>query len=554
VSAEREPVFSVVTPVYNPPIGVLRSTIQSVRKQRFRDWELILVDDCSPDPAVREVLRGAAAADERIRLVERETNGHIVAASNDGIAAARGEFIVLLDHDDLLMPRALRRVKRVIDEVADVDYIYSDEWIVDSDGSRLGEFLKPPWSPERLRGQMYTGHLSVFRRSVVEEVGGFREGFDGSQDHDLVLRVTERARTVVHIPEVLYHWRGVAGSVVDDPAAKPYAWEAGRRAVQEHVDRTGIDGRVELGPARGTYEVVRTLDPDVRVSVVIPTRGGEGLVWGSMRVFVVEAVRSILQRGGHSNVEIVVVYDESTPPPVLDTLREVAGSRLNLVPYHRAFNFSEKCNVGVAASYGEVVVLLNDDIEIASDNFIAQLVAPLFEDGVGLTGARLLFSDSTVQHAGVAIFKGGPGHMLYKQRGTSAGAFNVLAVNRECSGLTGACLALKRETYFEIGGMSELFPLSYNDVDFCNKIADMGYRRLWIANATAFHFESKSRDPRVMTWERHLLRERWSPPDRDLFVPTYTKQISARRKSARSTPPAAVSSRDGVILRRDAPR
>jgi len=330
------PLFSVITPVYNPPVDVLEETVRSVLAQRFRDWELILVDDCSPNPAVRDVLRGLAASDERIRLIERETNGHIVAASNDGIDAARGEFIALLDHDDLLVPRSLMAMSRAIAANPDVDYLYSDERLVNQDGSPRGDFVKPAWSPERLRGQMYTCHLSVLRTSVVREVGGFHEGFDGSQDHDLVLRVTERARRVVHVPRVLYKWRAVPGSVVMDPQAKPYAWEAGLKAVQAHLDRVGAEATADFGVRTGVYELNRRLSDAVRLSVVIPTRGTEGLVWGERRCFVVEAVRSVLEQGGHDNIEVVVVHDTSTPQRVLRELRHVAGEALRLVPYEKS--------------------------------------------------------------------------------------------------------------------------------------------------------------------------------------------------------------------------
>ena len=226
------PLFSIVTPVYEPPVNVLSDTIESVLAQDFEDWEWLLVDDCSPSAAVRELIREHAARDSRIKLIERETNGHIVAASNDGIAAATGEFIVLLDHDDLLVPEALKVNARQIERRPDVDYLYSDEDKVDDDGNFFGEFRKPAWSPERLRGQMYTSHLSVMRTEVVRRVGGFREGYDGSQDHDLALRVGEVARRVVHIPQVLYHWRSLPGSAAADINAKPYATIAGAKAVQ----------------------------------------------------------------------------------------------------------------------------------------------------------------------------------------------------------------------------------------------------------------------------------------------------------------------------------
>lgn len=526
------PVFSVITPVYSTPVDILRATIDSVLAQTFPDWELILVDDCSPDPVVRDVLREAAAADPRIRVIERETNGHIVVASNDGVDAATGEFIALLDHDDALVPEALERVKQVVDRVPDVDYVYSDEDKIDDTGERFDRFYKPTWSPERLRGHMYTCHFSVLRASCVRQVGGFHEGVEGSQDHDLALRVSEVARRIVHIPEVLYHWRVIPGSAAGDEDAKPYAWHAGRRVVQAHLDRVGIDGTVELGPTRGTYRIRRRLDPAVRVSVVIPTRGAEALVWGERRCFVVEAVRSLLAHGGHDNLEVVVVHDPQTPARVLAELRRVAGDVLQLVPYEGRFNFSEKCNLGVVSSYGEVVVLLNDDVEITADGFVTQLVAPLLEDGVGITGANLTLGDGTVQHAGVCLdarlgimFEEGQrsvSHVapLLVRNSLRSLVGSGMAVNREVTAVSGAGLAITRRLYDEVGGMSEVFGANFGDVDLSLKVARAGYRRVWVAGAEAYHFEAQTRrDTVVKSGEVRRLTRRWTVPPHDPYLP-----------------------------------
>ncbi|PFG32515.1 glycosyltransferase family 2 protein [Sanguibacter antarcticus] len=513
------PFFSVVTPVYNPPVDVLIEMIQSVREQSFQDWELILVDDVSPDPQVREVLRRAAAEDSRLVVIEREVNGHIVKASNDGIERARGQFVVLVDHDDLLEPHAFRVMVEAIQAHPEVDYLYSDEDKLDDKGNFYDAFRKPDWSPERLRGQMYTSHLSVLRTSVVKAVGAFHEGFDGSQDHDLVLRVTEQAREVVHVPEVLYHWRVVPGSAAGDPDAKPYAWIAGRKAVQAHIDRVGIRGEVSFGRGTGTYRIDRHLDEDVLLSVVIPTRGGEGLVWGERRCFVVDAVRSVVERGGHDNVEVVVVYDTSTPAHVLEELRGLGVRRLTLVEYAKPFNFSEKCNIGVAASFGSVVLLLNDDIEISSPGFLPQLAAPLFESGVGATGARLLFPDNTIQHAGLVFYGNDYAHAFHRVPGDDYGPFTALTVNREVSALTGACLAMLRTTYDHVGGMAESLPVNYNDVDLSFKIRREGLRLVWLNEPTAYHFESQTRVAVVHPWEHEIMKRRWFGPDDDAYLP-----------------------------------
>lgn len=516
------PLFSIVTPVYAPPLDALREMIASVKDQTCDDWELILVDDASPDGAVRSLLRSEAASDHRIRVIEREANGGIVAASNTALAEVGGEWVVLVDHDDLVTSNALQQVSDVL--TPEVDYVYSDEDKVGDDGVFYDRFKKPTWSPERLRHQMYTSHLSVLRTALVREVGGFREGFEGSQDHDLVLRVTERAREVVHIPKVLYHWRVVPGSAAGDPDAKPYAWVAGRKAVQEHLDRVGIRAVAEFGDAPGLYRIVREANLDRSVSVIIPTRGGDGLVWGDRRCFVLEAVRSLLAHTEMPLLEIVVVYDLATPDVVLEQLKVIAGDKLVLVPFAGEFNFSKKCNEGFLSSSGEIIILMNDDVEAVSDQFVETLVAPLEEPDVGLTGGRLWFPDKTLQHGGHIYFKDVVFHSYFGWPHDAFGEFSDLRLNREASGLTGACIALRREDYELVGGMSEALPLSFNDVDFSRKLRHVGYRLLWMWEATMFHFESQTRDPRVKEYEVDFLFKRWPTPDRDLFTPDGLKE------------------------------
>ena len=523
------PLFSVVTPVYDPPVDVLRATVSSVLAQEHTDWEMVLVDDCSTNPGVRAVLREFAAFDRRITVIERETNGHIVVASNDGLEAAVGEFIVLLDHDDLLTPHALEVNARRIAEHDDVDYLYSDEDKVDDRGRPYGRFAKPDWSPERLRGQMYTSHLSVIRTSVVREVGGFREGYDGSQDHDLALRVGEVARRVVHVPEVLYHWRAVEGSTAVDIEAKPYANDAGLRAVQEHLDRIGIKARAVAGAEPGRYAVDRVLDPARRVSLVIPTMGQSAVIHGASRFLVVDAVGSALARTDHEDVEVVVVYDTPTPAAVLDALREIVGHRLVLVPFDAPFNFSTKMNLGVSHASGDRVVFLNDDVEAISQGWLEQLVAPLDEPDVGLTGAKLYFADQTVQHAGHAYFNAGYHHPFRFRTRDEAGPFGELLVSREVTGVTAACAAMRRETYFDIGGFTESLPENFNDVDLCYKVASAGLRTLFIANSELYHYESQTRVAEVAERERLAVVSRWGSPTEDAYLRSELAMPNLRR-------------------------
>ncbi|QSR32016.1 glycosyl transferase family 2 [Nocardioides sp. S5] len=523
------PLFSIVTPVYDPPLNVLKECIESVLAQDFEDWEMILVDDLSPNEAVPTVIARYAAEDARIRLIERDTNGHIVVASNDGLDAARGEFVALLDHDDLLAATALSRVAAEIERHDDVDYVYTDEDKVGADGRFYATFHKPDWSPERLRGQMYTSHLSVLRTELVREVGGFREGFEGSQDHDLVLRVTEQARRVVHVPEVLYHWRAVEGSTAVDIEAKPYANDAGLRAVQDHLDRLGVAATAVAGAEPGRYEIRRALDPAVRVSLVIPTMGQSAVILGESRVLVVEAVRSALARTDHEDVEVVVVHDAPTPAYVLDQLREVAGERLVLVPFDAPFNFSTKMNLGVSHASGERIVFLNDDVEAISDGWLEQLVAPLDEPGVGLTGAKLYYADQTVQHAGHAYFNAGYHHPFRFRTRDEAGPFGELFVSREVTGVTAACAAMTREAYVEIGGFTETLPANFNDVDLCYKVGRAGLRVLFIANSELFHYESQTRVPQVAEWERLAVVSRWGTPTEDAYLRSELAMPNLRR-------------------------
>ena len=513
------PMFSVVTPVYDPPLYALREMVQSVRTQTFSDWQLVLVDDASPSPAVRDVLRREAALDPRIIVLERESNGHIVVATNDALASATGEWVVFVDHDDVLVDIALERVADAIKTHPDADYIYTDEDKLFPSGEFGMAFAKPDWSPERLRGQMYTSHLSVVRRSLIDELGGLREGYEGSQDHELVLRVSEHAREVVHVPEVLYHWRIVAGSAAGEVQAKPYAWLAGQRAVQDHLTRMHVEALVELGPVPGTYRIVRHLRDDRKVSIIIPTAGAYGLVWGVRRCFVVEAVRSVLAKTTHDNLEIVVVYDASTPASVLEEVRGLAEHRLVLVPFLEPFHFSRKINMGFLRSSGDYVVLMNDDIEVREKAWLEQLVAPLEEHDIGMTGAKLYFSDGTIQHAGHRYAAGHYRHVFAHSSGDDPGPFCALVVNRESAGVTAAVAALRRDVYDAVGGLSEVFSNNFNDVDLSYKVRNAGLRVVWIANSELYHFESRTRERGVERWERDAVQLRWGEPELDPYLP-----------------------------------
>ena len=356
--------FSIVTPVHNPPADALAAMLASVQAQTNGDWEHCIVDDGSTDPSVRTAL--GAITDPRVRVAHRDEAGGIVAASNDALAMATGEFVALLDHDDVLHPDALAHMAAAITD--DVDYLYSDEDKIDAEGRHYDLFLKPDWSPERMQVQMYTCHLSVLRRSVVEQVGGFRVGFDGSQDWDLVLRVSEVARRIVHVRETLYHWRAVAASAAADPDAKPYAAIAAHRAVNEHLERIGFEGEALPDPEGGVFRIRPRLREQPMVSIVIPTAGGIRPIHGVPEIMVVHCVQSIVERSTYPDYEIVVVADRAMSDTARAQLDAVGAGRVRVVDYPLPFNFSDKVNRGALHARGDLLLLLNDDTEVLPDD------------------------------------------------------------------------------------------------------------------------------------------------------------------------------------------
>jgi O-antigen biosynthesis protein len=508
VSAPR---FSILTPVYDTPAGVLRKTLESVRAQAFGDWELCLVDDASTAPHIARMLEDARRGDPRIRVHAREENGGIVAASNDALQMACGEFLALLDHDDRLHPDALALVDEALRRSPEADYVYTDEDKIDLAGHHSGPFFKPDWSPDRMRTQMYSCHLSVFRRSLVEEVGGFDPEFEGSQDWDLVLKVTEKARQVLHVPRVLYHWRTIDTSAAGGgEAVKPWAFEAGKRAVQAHCERIGLPARVERDPVdAGVYHLEPELREEPLVSIVMPTRGQVREIRYEMEVCALHCVRSIVERSTYENYELVVVADAATPQDVIDDLHRIGGKRLRILRYDRPFNFAEKINFGAARSNGEHLLLLNDDMEIVTPSWIERMVMYSGHPDVGAVGGRLLFEDGRLQHVVVHFEDGLPGHLYRGFAGDFKGYANDVRIVQNSLAVTGACLMTKRELFEEVGGLSATFPINYNDIDYCLKLRAAGHRVLYDPDLVLYHFESSSRSTEVEDWEKDRLKERW---------------------------------------------
>jgi GT2 family glycosyltransferase len=503
------PLVSVITPVYDTDPEHLQACIDSVRAQTYRNWEHVLVDDGSTDQRVGELLARAASRDRRVTVIGLARNAGIAAASAAALDAATGEYVTMLDHDDVLVPHALASLSAALDADAQAVFAYSDNALLRRDGRVAEPFYKPDFSPERLRNHNYVLHCVMARREHMVAAGGFRPGFDGAQDHDLLLRLSERG-PVVHVPEALYHWRESPASVASDPGSKPYAYDAGVRAVQEHCDRIGLAATVERASLEGVYRLRRPVPEGRLVSVVVPTRGSGAVVWGSRRTLVVEAVRSIADRSTHQNLEFVVVADTGTPSDVLVAVNEASGGRTRMIDFEGEFNFAAKINAGAAAAGGELLLFLNDDTELIEPGSIGEMAALLEQDDVAMVGAKLLYADGTLQHAG-HVFPGLATHALLGYPGDHPGPYRMAIVERECSGVTAAAAMVRADLFAELGGFDEAFPNNFNDVDLSFRMREAGHRIVWTPHAAWYHFESASRDAATGDAERDLLLSRWRP-------------------------------------------
>jgi O-antigen biosynthesis protein len=526
------PRFSVVTPVFDPNLGDFRGCSDSVLAQTSRDWEWIIVDDGSTDSQILRHLR-ELSTDARVTLVTLAANSGISSATNTAIERARGEYVAFLDHDDELTRDALCTLDDAIAAAGGADVLYSDEVKIGSNGGLYDWVEKPDWSPERLRGHNYCNHLTVARRELVRQVGGLREELDGAQDHDLLLRLSEVTDRFVHVPQVLYRWRATEGSTAADRTAKPVASDAGARAVREHLGRLGYDAEV-TATSPGRYRATRRLAEWPSVSVVIPTRGDAKRVRGRPINLVLNAVESITSTTTYSDLEIVVVYDAGTPQSVLDRLRTLAGPSLVLLEWSEAFDFSRKTNHGVARSRGDIVIMLNDDTEVITPDWIETLVGLVAEPDVGMAGPMLLLADGRIQSAG-HHYAPTPFHIGAGAPSDDPGPHAMFAVAGERTGVTAACAAIRRDVFLEVGGLSERFPNCYNDVDLGFKLLEAGYRVVWTPHAKLHHFESLSRDPRETPDEAQELRRRWG---RRLGNDPFAKQIDLWWADVPFFPPA----------------
>ncbi|MEY2490713.1 MAG: hypothetical protein QOC70_2655 [Verrucomicrobiota bacterium] len=488
----RHPVISVLLPVYNPELRILEAAIASIERQLYEHWELCIADDASTDPKVRPFLEEVAARNPRIKLIFREQNGHISACSNSALGLATGDWCALLDQDDLLAGHALAFVALEIENHPDAGLIYSDEDKIDETGLRSNPFFKPDWNPELFLGQNFINHLGVYSTELLRAIGGFREGFEGSQDYDLALRCVERLKPVQvrHVPRILYHWRSVAGSLAAVADAKPYAKEAARRAIAEHLQRRGSDSRVEPCPENAeSHRVVYEIpDPAPLVSIIIPIRD---------RVSLLErCIEGVRERTDYAPREIVIVDNGSKEAATHEFLRALEEkNEARVLRVDEEFNFSRLINRGAGAAKGDVLAFLNNDIDMTESGWLREMVSHAVRAGVGAVGARLWYPNGTLQHGGVVLGLGGvAGHAFTGVPRGHAGYFNRTYLQQNCSAVTGACLLVRKELFEQTGEFDETnLAISFNDIDFCLRLRAAGFQNVWTPYANLVHHESASR-------------------------------------------------------------
>jgi GT2 family glycosyltransferase len=534
------PVISLLMPTYNTPERFLRLAIESVLRQTYPHWELCVADDGSDQPHVRTVLEEYAAKDERIKFASgaglnsggqgsrraAKTPGSspspavtaygISATTNAALELATGDYIALLDHDDELAEHALFRMANAIVADPAADMLYSDEDKLQPDGKRVRPFFKPDWSPEFFLGCMYTCHLGVYRTKLARELGGFRPEFDGAQDYDLVLRLIEQTERIVHVPDVLYHWRVLPESTAAGVGAKPHAHAAGLRALQDHLRRTARPGRTEVGPSAGLNWVRFEVVGAPTVSVIIPSMCQSGDAGPSM---LERCIASINRTRKDRRIEIIVVDRNTMPPEMEHSLARVGVRR---VTYDEPFNWSRVNNLAARHATGDHLLFLNDDTEAVEPGWLDAMLEYSQQPEIGVVGAKLVFPDGGLQHVGVTLPGGKPGHPFYGYPAKHTGYYCRNVLPHDCAAVTGASLMTRRDVFAEVGGFDESFPLNYNDIDYCMKVRRLDYRVVFTPHAKLVHHESVTKSG-VFEEELDAFRARWG----EVADPYYNPNLSA---------------------------
>jgi glycosyltransferase involved in cell wall biosynthesis len=487
-----KPVISVIMPCYNSNLKFLKKAIESVINQLYPNWELCIADDASTDPRIRRLLENYTSKDSRIKVAFRDKNGHISEASNTALSMANGEWIAFMDHDDLLAENALSEVACAINENPQVLLIYSDEDKIGERGDRFEPHFKSDWNPDLLLSQNYISHLTAIKSELVKKVKGFRKGFEGSQDYDLILRsiIKIDGAKIHHIAKILYHWRAIPGSVALEANQKDYTTHAGIKAIKDYFIEKDVNAEVSMGHYPNTYNVTyRIPKPEPLVSIIIPTRDQLELTQ--------KCLSSIFSKTNYKNFEIIIIDNESEDIKTLEYFARIKREKANvkIIKHIGQFNYSAINNYAVNFSSGKIIGLLNNDIEVISPNWLSVMVSHAIRPEIGCVGAKLYYSDNRIQHAGVILGIGGvAGHSHKKYKRDHPGYFSRLQLTQNLSAVTAACLMIRRDVFDLVGGFDEdNLKIAFNDIDLCLKVREAGYRNIWTPHAELYHHESASR-------------------------------------------------------------
>lgn len=481
------PKISIIIPMYNTPINFFEELVNNLIDQTYTNWELCLADG---SPEKNEKLEKIYKKDERIKYKFIGENKGIAGNTNEALSLVTGDFVALLDHDDLLPIFSLYEIVKCINENPDVEFIYTDEDKFEKlGGKRYDPYFKSDFAPDTLRANNFICHFSVFKKELMDKLGGFRSKYDGAQDYDILLRMSEETNNIIHIPKILYHWRVHSLSTAKSGGtAKPYAYEAGTKAIQDHIDRIGLKGTVESGNTLGTYKVNYEIQGNPKVSIVIPNKD----YVKTLKV----CINSIKKLTTYENYEIIIVENNSEENETFEYYKKIDGKDKIKVVYfpEKEFNYSKIINFGVKNSTGDYIVQLNNDTELLTPNWLQEMLGFAQRDDVGAVGAELFYPDNTIQHAGIIIGIGGvAGHVFKNLPKGIHGYFSKDAMIQNLSAVTAACIMTPKSIYDEVGYMDEKFKVAFNDVDFCLKIRQTGKLIVYNPYVQFTHYESKSR-------------------------------------------------------------
>ena len=485
----KDPVlFSVVVPAYRTPGVFLRQMMDSLINQTYENWELCIANGSPEEKEMEEILKEYTSKDSRIRVRNLSENLGIAENTNAAFAMAKGTFVGLLDHDDLLAPNALYEIMEALEKNPEADAVYTDEDKVTTElDEHFQPHLKPDFNLDLLRSNNYICHFFAVRRTIVEKVGGFRKEYDGAQDYDFIFRCVEAAEKVLHVPEILYHWRTHKASTADNPASKMYAFEAGKRAIEAHLQRTGVQGVVSHTKDLGFYRVQYPVQGKSLVSIIIPNKDEKESLEA--------CIRSIYEKTTYDNYEIIIVENNSTTDEIFAYYKELSKDpRIRLLRWKKEFNYSAINNFGASHAKGEYLLFLNNDVTVITPEWMSEMLGVCQRKEVGAVGVKLLYPDNTIQHAGCVVGIGGiAGHMFVDMPASRTGYLHKASLLQDMSAVTAACMMMKKSVFDQVGGFTEELSVAFNDVDLCLKTNQAGYLVVYDPYAMLYHMESKTR-------------------------------------------------------------